>query len=283
MQTCAVTAAEQSARITATTADLTWIAQSWPDLYQLRLPGSRRNVSRRPMTRAARERADEQARVEKAEQGDSVLGASRAPMDVGVLDALSDLLAQAVELDDRVTMTAGVEDCEPPSTAYDFEALPRILAHLAAHLPAAVDVDPGVLDEAEHVVKRMKATMEHALTDIVDGQVLSTVCAWCKGQTTHSPAGGEKTLTVRVVAGEPLIVCMSDACEPPEENCGTWLFGKPAWHQGEWEWLSKHLGPDEVAGPTVEQVTNVQRLLAALSGEADVPEVLGGLEFPDVA
>ena len=242
LQPCAVTTAETTARIGAVSADLTWISNSWPDLYQLRLPGSRRRTPRRPLSRAARERADEQARMEKAEQGLSVLGASKAPMDVGILDALADLLAQACELDDRVTMTAGVPDVDPPSTGYDFEALPRILAHLAAHLPVATDVDPGVLDEAEYVVKRMRGRLERALGDLSDGQVLPGLCAWCHGATTTAPAGGEKTLTVKVVADQPLIVCMSDLCDPPAEDCGTWLFGKPAWTQNEWTWLAGRLG-----------------------------------------
>lgn len=241
MQPCATATAEQTARLTALTTDLTWISESWPDLYQMRLPGSRRRTPRRPLSRAARERADEQARVEKAEQGLSVLGASRAPMDVGVLDILAGLLGQACELDERITMTAGVQDCEPPSTGYDFEALPRVLAHLAAHLPVAVDVDPGVLDEAERVVKRMRSKLAYSLNELTDGQVLPGLCAWCHGATTTAPAGGERTLTVKVIAEQPLIVCMSDLCDPPAEDCGTYLFGFPAWHQSEWEWLASRL------------------------------------------
>lgn len=237
-----VAAAEQTARITAITNDLNWVAQSWPDLYQLRLPGARRRAPRRPMSAAARERADEQARIEKAEQGASVLGASQAPMDVSVLDSLAELLAQAVELDDRITMTAGAPDCEPPTTAYDFEALPRILAHTAAHLTAAADVNLGMLDEAEHVTRKMKGRLDRALGNLTEGQVLPGLCAWCHGATTTAPAGGEKTLTVHVVAGQPLIVCESDLCDPPPEDCGTWLFGKPAWTQNEWSWLADRMG-----------------------------------------
>ena len=163
-------------------------------------------------------------------------------MDVGVLDILSDLLGQACELDERVTMAAGVADCEPPSTGYDFEALPRVLAHLAAHLPVAVDVDPGVLDEAEHVVTRMRGRLARSLNELTDGQVLPGLCAWCHGATTTAPAGGDRTLTVKVVAEQPLIVCESDLCEPPPEDCGTWLFGKPAWTQNEGEWLAARMG-----------------------------------------
>lgn len=240
--TCAATTADQAARITTITTDLTWIAESWEDLYELRLPGARRRAPRRPMSRAARERADELARIEKAEQGLSILGASQAPMDVSVLDTLANLLGQAVELADRIAMTAGITDCEPPTTSYDFEAIPRALAYTAQHLTLATDVDPGVLDDTERVVRWMRRKMATSLNELTEGQVLPGLCAWCHGATTTAPAGGECTLTVRVVAGEPLIVCESDLCEPPPEDCGTWLRGRPAWHREEWEWLAARLG-----------------------------------------
>lgn len=232
------TAAETAARVRQATHDLQWVAESWEDLYALRLPGARRRTPRRPMSAAARARADELARIEKAEQGLSVLGASQAPMDVAVLDALADLLARLCELDDRLTMTAGTSDCEPPSTGYDFDAIPRITAHACEALPIAADVDPGALDEAEQVAKRLRTRLARALGDLADGQILPGLCAWCRGATTTAPAGGERTLTVRVVAEQPLIVCMSDLCEPPSEDCGTWLFGRPAWTEAEWQWLA---------------------------------------------
>jgi len=274
--------AEQAARIAALTADLTWITESWPDLYQLRLPGSRRRAPRRPMSRSARERADELARTEKAEQGLSVLGAGRAPMNVGVLDALARLLADAVELDEYVTATAGVvDDVAPPSTAYDFEAIGRVLAHTAAHLSLSAAADAGVLGEAEAAVKRMRSALEGALEDVVDGYMLSTVCAWCHGATSTAPAGGEQTLVVKVVAGQPLIVCRGEWCEPPPEDCGTWLFGRPAWRDAEWEWLARRLAPGNAearaaSGTSPEEA--VRQLLEALREEPEeVPSVLGGL------
>ncbi|MEU5853957.1 hypothetical protein ABZ799_01395 [Nocardiopsis dassonvillei] len=236
--TCAATTADQAARTTTIRADLTWIGESWKDLYELRLPGKRRTAPQRPMTRAARERADELARIEKAEQGLSILGASQAPMDVSVLDTLADLLAQLCELDDRLTLTAGVADGEPPTTAYDFEAIGRIVAHAAEALPIAADVDPRTLDDAEHAVRRLRTRLASALGDLTDGQVLPGLCAWCHGATSEAPAGGERTLTVKVVAGEPLIVCTSDACDPPPGDCGTYLFGRPAWRREEWDWLA---------------------------------------------
>lgn len=182
-----------------TRADLIHIADRWPDLYQLRLPGKRRRAPRRPMTRDARQAADDLARAERTERGLLGLGATPAPMDVGVLDTLADLLATAVELADRLAMTAGEEEPEPPSSAYDFEALPRILLSASAHLMRAAEVDPEALDDAQHTARLMRRRLDGALGDLVDGHVLTTVCAWCHGATTTAPAGGEHTLTVRLV------------------------------------------------------------------------------------
>ena len=230
-------------RIGATRADLIHIADAWPDLYQLRMPGKARRRRQRPLTATARAAADDLARVERAERDpDLTLGTTPAPMDVGVLDTLADLLASATELADRLAMTAGEADAEPPSSAYDFEALPRILLAASAYLPGAAEVDPECLDDAQDTARTMRRRLDAALGDLEDGHVLSTVCAWCRGATTTAPAGGELTLTVRLVVGEPVIVCASDVCEPPAEDCGTWVLGRPGWPECEWHWLAQRLG-----------------------------------------
>ncbi|MBB4935669.1 cytochrome c553 [Lipingzhangella halophila] len=238
----AVYTADRADRITGTVADLTWIARSWPDLHQMRLPGTRRRRIRRPLSRIARQRADELARTERQEQRLAALGTSRAPMHVSVLDDLAQVLADTTEMAARINAAVRIVEPDPPSTVYDFAALDRLLAYAAAHLAAAADAEPGILDDAQAAAARMRRTLERSLSEIVDGQVLSTVCAWCHGRTTQAPAGGQRTLVVRLVAGDPLIVCESDACEPPEADCGTWLFGKPAWPDAEWGWLAKRLG-----------------------------------------
>lgn len=117
-------------------------------------------------------------------------------------------------------------------------------------MPAATITDPDALDLTSAFASRSRRILERTLVDMVDGQVLSTLCAWCRGATTRRPTGGERTLTVRLAAGEPLIVCASDVCEPPDEDCRTWLFGRPAWREHEWEWLAKRLDMPVFAGPT---------------------------------
>ncbi|WP_160051438.1 hypothetical protein [Nocardiopsis sp. FR26] len=248
----AIAAADQAARLATTRADLAWITQSLPDLHQLRLPGARRRTARRALSPAARTALDRLTRDERADRrpGERILGASPAPVTVSIIDTVAEILADAVELADRISWNAGVTDVEPPSTAYDFKALGRHLAHIADHLPAAVAIDPDALTLAQYFATRARRTLERRLEDMADGQVLSTLCAWCHGATTRAPAGGQHTLTVRVVAGEPLIVCVSDTCEPPDEDCRTWLRGRPAWREHEWEWLAKRLDQQVFARPT---------------------------------
>ncbi|MFE3461354.1 hypothetical protein ACFXKD_27735 [Nocardiopsis aegyptia] len=279
----AIDAAEQAARLATVRDDLAWITQNLPDLHQLRLPGARRRLTRRALSPTARAALDRLTRDERADRrpGERILGASPAPVAVAILDDLSEILADAVELADRISWNAGVVDIEPPSTGYDFRAMGRHLTHIAEHLPAAAATDPDALALAQHFATRARRTLERSLEEAVDGQVLSTLCAWCHGTTTLAPAGGQNTLTVRVVAGEPLIVCTSDVCEPPPEDCGTWFRGRPAWRDAEWDWLARRLGPG-TAAPRVGSHTSpdqaVRDLLAALRQKSEhQPDVLGGI------
>lgn len=222
-------------------ADLLYITDRWPDLYQLRIPGTVQQQRPTKPSAAARRQRDELARAEKAERRDSVLGESLPPMDVDVLDTLAGILATADELADRIAATAGAPAHEPPSTAYDFEAIAGLLGHVSGHLLDAIGTDPEALDDTQQTARTMRRRLDAALGELADGQRLSTMCAWCRGATTEAPVGGEQTLVVRVVLAEPVIVCESDLCSPPEADCGTWVRGRPAWPEREWEWLNKRL------------------------------------------
>lgn len=232
-------------RIGMVRADLLYIADRWPDLYQLRMPGSKKPWRPGGMSAEAREQKDALARIEKAEQGDSVLGESRAPMDVDVLDTLSDILVIADDLAGRIAEAAGAITLDPPSTAYDFDAIGDYLKHISVHLVAAAENDHEALDDAQETARRMRTMLEAGLGEISDGQRLTTVCAWCHGSTPDAPIGGIRTLVVRMVVEEPVIVCENELCSPPDADCGTWVRGRPAWRTAEWEWLSKRL---EAAG-----------------------------------
>lgn len=236
-----VVTATWARRLGETRADLTHITDRWPDLYQLRLPGTATRHTTGYASLAARRARDEQARQERADRAGGALGYSAAPLDVDVLDTLTDLLVSAEELAERIAETAGAPVLDPPTTAYDYQAMGGYLTHISRHLYAAAQADPEALDDAQHTARVMRRRLDTALSEISDGQRLAAVCAWCHGRTTEAPTGGERTLVVRMVLDEPVIVCESDACAPPSADCGTWVRGRPAWHREEWPWLANRL------------------------------------------
>lgn len=233
--------AHQITRLGDTTADLAWIARSWPDLYQLRLPGRRIRRTAQQLTGQARTEADELARAERLEVDPDAPGASPAPVDVAVLDTLSDLLMDLADLADRICETAGALPPEPPSTAYDYPAIPRLCAAATTHLPDAAAADPEALDDAAETAARLRRTLAGVLEEILDGQRLTAICAWCRGTTPQAPTGGERTMVVRLVAGRPVIVCEGPLCDPPPNECSTWVRGRPAWPEHAWQWLARRL------------------------------------------
>lgn len=232
--------AHQIARLRETTTDLSWIARSWPDLYQLRLPG-RRLRRTAALTGAARAEADATARADRALRDPDAPGASPAPVDVGVLDTLTDLLLDLHDLAERLADTAGAIPPEPPATGYDYEAIGRLAEHAAAHLDRAAATDPEALDDTQETAARLRRTLAAALDDLLDGQRLTAICAWCRGTTPEAPVGGERTMVVRLIASRPVIVCEGPLCDPPPSECSTWLAGRPAWPQHQWPWLSRRI------------------------------------------
>ncbi|MGZ4589141.1 MAG: hypothetical protein ACXVX9_15210, partial [Mycobacteriaceae bacterium] len=92
-------------------------------------------------------------------------------------------------------------------------------------------------------VRQLIERAHQVLGLISDGQVLKAVCPWCGGRTEAHPTGGAHTLRVRNIHGldTTVVVCEGGACEPPAEDCGTWVRGRPAWRQYEWDWLADRI------------------------------------------
>jgi hypothetical protein len=89
----------------------------------------------------------------------------------------------------------------------------------------------------------------------VDGQLLDALCPWCGGRDARHPAGGARTMRVRLVVDwrdrdaahaegrdvrlMPVVICEGVGCSPPAADADpdeAWR-GHPAWLQGDWEWL----------------------------------------------
>ncbi|MEV0227993.1 hypothetical protein [Nonomuraea sp. NPDC050786] len=243
-------------------ADLRWVAAYWPDLYASRLQGTPTPWRRPQLTAEQRAERDHQAWLERLDRTGDAFGVSPAPLRVPVLDVLTDLLTDAVDLADELAAALMCPALEPPSTGL---ADARPYLEFAARRLAEVD-EPELGAWAYERSHGLVATVARALGLLYDGQVLDVVCPWCRGVTPETPAGGARTWRVRDLFGgrgcehgEPYrrlctkceqqiaITCENDGCEPPSKHVGTWWRGQPCWPLHEWEWLSEQVRRAEIA------------------------------------
>jgi hypothetical protein len=129
--------------------------------------------------------------------------------------------------------------------------------------PAPMHLDiQDLLDEAAAGEASWPLRALSALGMLPDGQLLDALCPWCDGRTTTAPAGGARTLRVRMLAdGRPAVVC-EGTCEPPEHDVGAEWRGRPAWPlEAEGAWLAGRIEhADEarrLAAGQVERMTAV--------------------------
>lgn len=182
----------------------------------------------------------EQAKAERIERSDLAPGDTEAPFDLDVMDVLTSILEVAEDMTTRVCVVLNLTRPRPADSAFTD---PRpALTYLRRLLPdAAGDVD--LLLWVERSSAKLVEDANDALGLPHDGQVLKVCCPWCKGRTEDQPLGGAHTLRIRLVRGmdTPVVTCEGGLCQPPEADCGTWVRGKPAWLQSEWEWLALRL------------------------------------------
>lgn len=148
------------------------------------------------------------------------------------------------------------------------ERLERTDVALGEHpAPYHLDIDelldtaPTIdTDQTEHDAWTTQAFS--ALGLINDGQLLDAHCPWCDGRTSSAPAGGARTLRVRVLRdGRAAVVCEGN-CQPPEADYGTEHRGHPAWPiQTEGEWLAERIEhADQMRAYAAAQITHQTRV-----------------------
>jgi hypothetical protein len=95
-------------------------------------------------------------------------------------------------------------------------------------------------DEIAGVRRRIAGTVG----EIEDGMTLKAACISCRGIDAES---GQAMYTLRLRAKpDPVIMCVNPACDPSEAVCGSWIQGRPAWPQREWDWLADRICDAEV-------------------------------------
>lgn len=208
------------------------------------LPGTARPWRVPKLSAERRQQLAEEARQEILERSGLAPGESPAPYSLEISELLVEILSAADLLHEATAQAAGVERLATASSAY---ADPKpYLRHVREHLIAAADSDSRLVRHVIDVCTDLLRRSHEALGLTVDGQVLSAVCPWCHGRNEDTGVQGDHTLRVRLLPGtsppEPVVVCEGVNCTPPEADCGTWLRGRPAWRQHEWDWLAKRLG-----------------------------------------
>lgn len=217
--------------------DLQWVAAYWEDLTDSRLPGSPRPWRHQHLTSDQQLERDRQAWQERLDRSSLAPGEHPAPLDLGILDTMLDVLVRADDLAAAVALHAGVQPLNPPRLA-ETDARPY-LEFAAKHL------SDDFTFYAAPIARTMVVQTAHALALTYDGQRLDVECPWCRGITPETPAGGARTWRVRELPGNMVAIVCENVCEPPSKDIGTWWRGNPVWPLSEWDWLAKRVQASE--------------------------------------
>ncbi|MFB4265332.1 hypothetical protein [Nonomuraea sp. GTA35] len=213
--------------------DLQWVAAYWEDLTEARLPGTARPWRHHDLTTDQQQERDRQAWEERLERSTEAPGEHPAPLDLGILDTMLDVLVRADDLAADIARHAGIPTLPPPRLGQT-DARPY-LDFAAKHLT------DDLAQHAAPIARTMVAQTAHALALVFDGQKLDVECPWCRGVTPDMPAGGARTWRVRELPGNLIAIVCENVCEPPSKDVGTWWRGAPVWPLSEWDWLAKRV------------------------------------------
>ncbi|MET7333291.1 hypothetical protein [Nonomuraea sp. NPDC005650] len=203
-------------------ANLEWVVEYWPDLVDARIPGTRRPWRQIELTPEARAELDEQARIERFERSMLSLGASPAPLDVNVLQAVLDMLVQADDLAAAIAGHYGRGWLPSPGPG-ELDARPYLL-YAARHLPEQL------VEQVAPVAAAMVDRVASLLCMVYDGQHLDVECPWCHNTDVWR---------VRELPGGMVAVVCEGVCEPPLDQVGTWWGGQPVWPIQDWPRLAR--------------------------------------------
>ncbi|WLP91336.1 hypothetical protein [Gordonia sp. NB41Y] len=255
-------ARQLAAKLRDDVADILYLAEVWPWLVNLRVPGTRKRWAQHDMRRRTAQL------TASALDAMGWQGVPRpAAADVAVLDVLAGIADVAHRIADETLQLLPQYRLEVWRPDRPASHDPRPWLHVAARLlPQAHEVTVDDLDPlAEWIEKRLGSLPDEAarlMGDVRDGQDLAGICPWCHGLTARGV--GEPTLRVHFprdldVSPQPfdpdapgrradgdgpgaVIVCHGINCSPPPDACGQWWHDRPAWNPREWEWLAKRLG-----------------------------------------
>lgn len=217
---------------------LEWVVEYWPDLVDARMPLTTRPLQQtRTVSRDEQELRDGQAAIERYFRNPLAWGESPAPVDVDVLQTALDVVVLADDLAAELGPPALCPILAPPRLG-QMDARPWLTYALAR----LTELDDEWSEWAWPIVQRIYERTARVLGMLYHGQTVKVVCPWCSGRTEDAPVGGAFTWRVEVLPGNQIaIVCHGTNCSPPDEQVGTWIWGKPCWPITVWQKLAHHV------------------------------------------
>lgn len=212
--------------------NLDWIYARWSDLRAALTRGTARPWREPTLTPEQRGRLDAEARLEKLERGAFTLGESPAPIHLDTLDKTVELTSTMAKLARRVATDRNHQALLIRTATHKYDDPLLLINYIRQHLD---DTDPDIVMDIDEEASRIRATLAHHFSEVVDGQHLKADCPWCD----------QRELYVRTIGSadnpHPVIRCESGICEPDQEGCGSWHRSMPVWPQHEWEWLAANI------------------------------------------
>jgi len=212
---------------------LSGLRAALPDLDEALVPGTRRRWTQRDLTDEQRAHLDRLAREERAAKEETlrrglvVLGDSRAPLDLTVLDAALDIAAAVAELEDAVCDRLGLTPLARASTCDRINRLIGLLDRVAAI--------PDLGDHVHSEAVRLHGMARRALGDTEPIHRLNARCPIC----------GAKSL--RAFPERQIVACVNTACRCAEAECECHADrpGRHRWVFAEWPELADQLAEVE--------------------------------------
>jgi hypothetical protein len=210
-------------------------------------------------TRAERALEDRMWKLQAYTGGMTPLGESPAPLNLNVMDLLSEILTAADEMAEQVAAAADV--IPPPRARSAFADPGPYLRLIRNRLERAAARDDTICRHVEEKCDELVFQVHNHFGILGDGQVLTAICPWCRGRNARGFAG-EHTMRIKAklpededgrpvrvtdifaaqaaaiahAADEPhdeqmcfpciaahtqwLVVCFGLNCSPPSEDCG---------------------------------------------------------------
>jgi hypothetical protein len=215
------------------TRDLHYVATSWPDLLESRLKGTPRPWAERIFTADEKTAADDLAKLERRERAYGI-GDHPAPLHLDVLDTITEVACEMLELEDAVrdALGFGPADRRLPARGAD----DVWVADAAAWLAASLTTVAGHVALLEHV------TAEAALmASAVRSSLGESECTLIKAPCI---ACGQMTLRLFCAhdrLADSYVLCTNRGCDPDSKVCGARLRGFPFWPLNELDWLNDRI------------------------------------------